>query len=216
MLRPGGDKARDARPVSQPERSHPLTPPPAALSQVRTLCGHSSELPEPADQDTAKRADLRKQAIRRDWGRPVLTEEKTRLRKLAVETGYDARFDRFLSTPLEPWTCANAPSAMLFYGEIARAGDGTLSISGYSGPQLDHLAYMLGEHLITLGVTGTIHMLGDPRHEKDTRYPPVRWGRMGSSSPTGSRKLGGNSAATPTPWLRKPSGTLCAGPRSAI
>lgn len=138
-----------------------------ASSQAEALCidFYSQE------RVAAKRSDLRKGPIDLR-GRKVLTDPDARHRKIAVETGYDLRFDTWFSAPLEAWTCDDSPSAMMLYQQIGRAPDGTYSLADMTEANLAHLAYMKAEGLIHVGAEDRIHLLSDPAAtDNRSRYP---------------------------------------------
>jgi len=142
-----------------------------ASSQVTALCSDSNHS---IKEGAAKSSDLRRRASEA-LDRHYIAEESKRRAKYAVETGYDMRAGSFLSAPLEPWTCENAPAAMLLYRRIMEAPDWTLSVSDFTGADLGHLQYLYDQQLIEweppeLG--GRIAMLSDPEYpDNRTKYP---------------------------------------------
>jgi hypothetical protein len=135
------------------------------FAQVTALCSTSRHIEE---KDDAKRSGQREHAL----DRRVITDPSARRRKYAIETGYDARSGRFLRAPLEPWTCDNAPAAMLLYQQVMAAPDASLNVWDFRGADLRHLEYLEAEQLVMADTRGWISMLGDPdRPTPRRRYP---------------------------------------------
>lgn len=109
-----------------------------------------------------------------DGGKPrdraILTDPAKRMKKLCIETGWDAVRNRPLKMPLEPWTC---PVRMgdLMYGNLMRDPDGAHKVTDFSGDGLTALRWMREEDLISIGADGEIHMLSDARPAPGRKYP---------------------------------------------
>jgi hypothetical protein len=134
---------------------------------LTVFCGDSTEV---LDEVSTKRADLLEYATR-DFARPILTDSGARLKKLSIETGRKHPKTGEILPPIEPWTCPDHTGAIRTYAQIMRAPDGSLTLAGFDGGQLEHVAYMAGEQLITLGPGGTIHALGDRKAGSNRKYP---------------------------------------------
>lgn len=148
-------------------------------SQVRGFCNNKTTPKNIA----AKRSDLQKRS-HRDVDRPIITDEKIRFAKLAIETGFDVRTGDVLKAPLEPWLCPDYPGAIRTYGKIMRAPDGTFTVADLQEDELGHLDYMQAEQLVTLGPGGSVHALGD-RAVTKVRYP---------GAPKPDKKYGGGGS----------------------
>ena len=118
----------------------------AESSQFRALCQVRWEERE---LNLAKRAELRKQTgmHRR---RHVVTDPAERMRKLAIETGYDIRHDLFLKAPLEPWTSPHPVVGQRAYSDLMRARPGADLLESWSGERLAELEWMRNEQLVTI------------------------------------------------------------------
>lgn len=136
---------------------------------------HVTAFPQPKDSNTVsvglrKPPDLLECNGARPHDRAILTDPDKRLKKLAVETGWDTARNRRRSTPLEPWTC---PVRMgdLMYANLMRDPDGAHNVAEFSGDGLIVLRWMREEQLASIGEDGAIHMLSDSRPPKGRAYP---------------------------------------------
>jgi hypothetical protein len=139
------------------------------LSQVSALSLHTAEIYDSPDQ--RQRRDLRECAGQQPRRREVLADPAGRYRKLAIETGYDIRYDQMLWAPLEPWNCPDPHAAMAMYGEIMRAEDGATAIASYHGERLAMLSWMREEELVAIGDAGEVRALSDARSQAGRSYP---------------------------------------------
>lgn len=133
-------------------------------------------------------ADLLEHAGAQPRQRRVLTDPAERGKKLAIETGWDARRNRPLSVPLEPWTGPRL--SMLMYASLMRDPDGAHRIGEYGAPGLAALAWMRDEELIAVGEAGEIHALSDGRPRAGRKYPGAP---VGDALAKAGRSLMGNA-----------------------
>jgi hypothetical protein len=151
-----------------------------ASSLLTVFCGDYEVL---KDEASTKRSDLQERSTR-DMRRPVLTRPGERIRKYAIETGCH----RKSKTPAEPWLCTDPSGAMRLYAQIMEVPDGGYRLADADSPhQLEQLAYMADEQLITIGPGGSVHVLGDRKGAGQARYP-------GAPEPDKDRGGGGHKS----------------------
>jgi hypothetical protein len=119
--------------------------------------------------EAEQRRDLRQRAGRHNRARAVLGDPAERLKKLAVETGYDLRYRVFLRAPLEPWT--GPPKSMDLYAALLREEDGSRALPDFSGADLERLQYIRDEELAYVGDDLRVHMLSDASPRDSRQYP---------------------------------------------
>jgi hypothetical protein len=144
------------------------SPPPLTSPQV-TAFSLLSSTGTTSTREQRETADLLEHAGGHPRQRHFLTDPEERGKKLAIETGWDARRNRPLATPLEPWT--GPPRSVLLYAHLMRDPDGAHSLGEYAASGLDALAWMADEELISVGEHGEIHALSDGCPKDGRRYP---------------------------------------------
>lgn len=115
-------------------------------AQFRALCARRTAT---ADFMVAKRSELRKRTGQ-SRRRHVIDDPGERMRKLAIETGYDIRHDLFLKAPLEPWTSPVPVAGMRAYSDLMRGRPGADLLESWSGERLAELEWMRDEQLVTI------------------------------------------------------------------
>lgn len=135
-----------------------------ANAQVTAFSQHLEDI----ENQLRKRSGLRERAGRQPRKREVLTDPGKRMRKLAIETGYDVRYEQFLGAPLEPWT--GPRGSMQRYGELMR-GEAPVMLRDWQGPGLDFLAWARDEELIAISGDGEVQALSDAKGRDQRKYP---------------------------------------------
>lgn len=140
----------------------------AESSQFRALCAHRTAI---SDLMVAKRSELRKRNGQPRRRHP-LDDPAERMRKLAIETGYDIRHDLFLKAPLEPWTSDRPVVGMRAYSDLMRGRPGADLLEHWSGEYLAELEWMRDEELVTISEDRLrIVPLSDEAPKQGRKYP---------------------------------------------
>lgn len=120
--------------------------------------------------DVPKRRDLRERKGKVPRRRTVLDDPGERLRKFAIETGYDIRHDHFLSEPLEEWTCPDKNLGKIAYKDLMTGGR-EFRIDDLDPRDLAIWQWALAEELATVTEDGLIIPLSDASPPSVRSYP---------------------------------------------
>lgn len=100
----------------------------------------------------------------------MLTDPAERLRKFAIETGYDIRHDHFLAEPLEEWTCPDKNLGKIAYKDLMVWGR-EFRLDDLDARDREIWTWALNEQLAAVDAGGLIVPLSDASPPSVRSYP---------------------------------------------
>jgi hypothetical protein len=137
----------------------------AAINQEEILAGIQA-----GTLELSKRRYLREHQGKVPRRRDVLTDPGDRMRKFAVETGYDTRRGAFLAAPLEEWTCPDKNLGKLAYRDLMVWGK-VFRIDDLDERDREIWTWALNEQLAAVDEHGVIVPLSDAASPSVRSYP---------------------------------------------